>query len=126
MDDGGHQAQDAACTLELLDARPVVVEPGKEFRMNRIGGFDAPFVLRLPTVCGKLLGLAAIELHIGPGNAITRNEQRWLGDVLEQSPPYDLEALFSIGRPPGRFNACENIIKPHGRFASTLSAGLRV
>ncbi len=37
MDDGGHQAQDAARALELFDAGPVGVEPVKEFGMNGIG-----------------------------------------------------------------------------------------
>src|SRR5947209_7592509 len=104
MHHGSHQTQDTARALEFLNARPVVVEPVKEFGVNRVGGLDTPFVFRLAAISRELLRLAAIEVHEGPGHAIARSEEGWLRNGLEEAPPHDLEAFFGVGWSPGRFD----------------------
>src|SRR5947209_8855485 len=110
MHHGSHQAQDAARALEFLNARPVVVEPVKEFGVYRVGGLDAPFVFRFAAISRELLWLAAIEVHEGPGHAIARGEEGGLRNGLKEASAHDLEALFRVGRPPWRFDASEDVL----------------
>ena len=46
VDDGVHQPQDAARALEALEARPVLVEPVEQLRVDRVGLLDPVLVGR--------------------------------------------------------------------------------
>src|SRR5229473_4695408 len=94
--------------------------------MNGICRLDAPFIIRLTCVGGKLLRLTAVEVHKGPGYRVAGDKQVGLGNGLEESPAYDLKALFRVGRTPGRLDAAKDILQTYRRFTSTLAASLSV
>ncbi len=126
MDDRRHQAQHAARALELLDAGPVVVEAVEEFGVDGVSGFDASLVLGFATLGGKLLRLTAVEIGAGFGDGIARDEERRVGDGLEEPPPHNLEALFRVGWSPGRFQASEDVLQAQRSLASAFATRLGI
>jgi hypothetical protein len=61
MNDGRHQAENAASPLELVQGRPVVVQAVKELGMDRVRHFDPALVVGLPAVERKLLLLGPVK-----------------------------------------------------------------
>src|SRR5262245_33814464 len=100
MDDRRHQAQDAACTLKFVEARPIIIKPAEEFRMNGVGGREPALVVPFPAARRKLLRLPSVQVGKGPDHRISGGEELRIGDRLEEAAPHDLEALFSVRWPP--------------------------
>ena len=65
VDDGGHQAQDAARALKFYQCGPVRVEPVEDFWMDRIGGAYSALVVGVSAFGRELLLLGAVEVGKG-------------------------------------------------------------
>ncbi len=70
--------------------------------------------------------MAAVHLHKGAGHGIPRDKEGGIGDVLEESPPHNLKALFGIGRSPGGFYATKDVFESHSCFAPAFAARLGI
>jgi hypothetical protein len=61
VDDGVHQAQDAARALEALEARPVLVEAVEQLGVDRVGLLDAVLVVAIARLAREVVGMAVVE-----------------------------------------------------------------
>src|SRR5208337_3350546 len=99
MNDGRHQAENAASPLELVEGRPVVVQAVEELGMDRVRHFDPALVVNLPAVERELLLLGPVKFGEGSGYGITRHVLL-AGQGLEEPTANDLEPLVRAGRAP--------------------------
>ena len=83
VNDGGHKAQHAAGSLEVLQRRPVGIEPLENLRVYWVSGLDAVFVGRLSALGWEFLTIGSVKVAIGPGDVIPLYEGGLVGDGLE-------------------------------------------
>jgi hypothetical protein len=121
MNDRGHQAQHTACTLELLDARPVGEEAVKEFGMDRIGVLETALVFGFVAITRELLAIVPVELGKGFGNGVALGI---IQDCIKEAAAYDLKAFVAVGGSPGRFDTPNDLLEANGGFTSTFAANL--
>ena len=101
VDDSRHQAQHAACTLELDQRGPIGVEAVEDFGMDGIGSLDAVFIIGIVTLGREFGLLGAVQIGKGARHHVAVFELRRIGERLEQTPTHDLEAFFGSGGTPG-------------------------
>src|SRR5690242_4526383 len=94
--------------------------------MDRIGCLNAPLIITLPALRGKLLGLAAIEVNKSSSNSITCDKERRLSNILEEPSAHDFKAFFCIRRSPGRLDSPKEVFEARSCFTSTLAARLGI
>ena len=125
MDDGAHQAQDAARALELLQGGPVAVEPVEQLGVDRVGGAQAPLVVGLEGLAGQLAPLEPVVIGeaLDGGVALTDGVGVQVG---EQAPSDDLEALPGRGRTPVVGDAGDDVLEALEGLAPALAADLEL
>src|SRR5262249_47710744 len=111
---------------EGVQARPIGVESVEEFRVDRIGGFQAALVFSFSACRGKLLGLLAIQFGKLPHDCIAYSKELGIGQGLKQAPSYNLKPLLGAGRPPGRLNASKGVLEPFQYCLAGFSTDLDV
>ena len=127
VDDRRHQPQQhAAGALELHQRRPVAVEPVEHLGVDGIGRLDPLLVVGVAALGWKLLVLGPVELRERAGHDVPVLELRRIGERLEQPSSDDLETLFGACRPPGRFDAPDDVPQPVERLPSARAADLDV
>ena len=99
VDDLAHQAQHPAGALELLQRRPVVVEPVEQLRVDGVGGLEPVLVLAALHVAGELAVVLAVEADELPGHGRDVGACGGVG-LLEQAASHDLERLDRGRRSP--------------------------
>ena len=114
-DHSSHQPQYAACALKPFEGRPVLVQPGEEFWMDRVRALDLVYVPRLSALAREFRRLSPVELAEGLRGGVTIFDAV-SRDGFEESTANDLEALFCGRRTPGRLGPSDDVAKPTSRF----------
>src|SRR5437763_518625 len=125
MDHRGHQTQHAACPLEFVERRPIVVESVEHLRVDRVSHLDAAFVISFAAFRRELLLLRAVQFDEGVGNRVASNELV-SGKWLKQSAPNDLEALVWAGWAPGCLDPTNCVFQAGKGLAPAFPANLDV
>src|SRR5674536_403898 len=89
MYDGTHQPKDTAGALEALQRGPVLVEPVKQLRVNRVRRPDPTLIRRLAALARELTTVFGVELHESPP---------WLGDSCSSTPNTVVSSRASAAR----------------------------
>ncbi|MNO82392.1 hypothetical protein D3C76_736650 [compost metagenome] len=125
VDDLGHHLQDATGTLEVIEARPVVIQPVKYLRMNRVSLLQTfevmaflSFGRKFPTVSN--VEVCELTTHLLSSQLVV--------DPTEQTTPNDLKSLLSRHRLPQRLHTAEVMRKrlqsAHTALATRFFFGL--
>src|SRR5664280_3147094 len=125
MHDGTHQPKDTAGALEALQRGPVLVEPVKQLRVNRVRRPDPTLIRRLAALARELTTVFGVELHESPSHG---------GDVPlgirprldEQPPPHDLERLVRCRWPPLVRHPANDVLQPRQRLPTVQATDLEV
>jgi len=125
VDDAGHQPQHAARSLELVQRRPLVVEPVEELGMDGIRGGDPPLVVRLATRGWDLRSLRSVEIgEVTNDRVALRGLVRRY--VFEKSTANDLKALIGTRGAPRGLHSSHDVLKTLKRRLTALTANLDV
>ena len=104
VDDDGHVLQHPARALKLVQRGPVLVQPVKHLRVNRVGVRNALLVARLLRLARKLGRVLSVQLAKSPCRGV---HLRWVAHGVKQPPAHNLEGLFRRHRLPDRFDAAK-------------------
>ncbi len=126
VDHRRHQAQHAACALEALQRRPVLVEPVEELGVDGVGPAQALQIVTLGDPAGELACRIAVHIPESRHHGVARG----VIDVgREEAPAHDLEALSRRDRLPDRLDAAHHVghglQHPLARLTADLDVGLR-
>ena len=123
MDDGVHQAQDAARALEALEARPVLVEAIEQLGMDRVGLLDAVLVAAVTRLARELVGVAVVHLDEAAGRRVDRRERVGVGRG-EQPLADDVVGLVRGRGPPLVSDAPHDVLQALERLEPMCAADL--
>ncbi len=123
VDDGVHQAQDAARALEALQARPVLVEPVEQLGVDRVGLLDAVLVAAVARLARELVGVTVIHLDEATGRRADRCERVGVG--RDEQPLADDVVRLVRGRgPPLVGDAAHDVLQALERLEAVRAADL--
>ena len=124
VDDGGHEAQDAARALERHQGRPVGVEPVKDLGVDGVSRLNAPFVVDGATFGRELALLRLIQLGRRRGAVTLRCVRLSAAKGSKRRRRTISKPSSALARAPGRFDATDHVAEAIKRFASTDAAQL--
>ena len=115
VDGGCHQAQDAARTLEALQAGPIV-EAREQSRMERVGAAQAVHI-RFPAALGgeDAVRRRRVQVAVGLAGPFGR---RGVAQRAEQAAPHDRAVLARAHRTQNRLQAPEDAFQALQRLAA--------
>ena len=123
VDDGVHQAQDAARALEALEARPVLVEAVEQLGVDRVGLLDAVLVAAVARLAREVVGVAVVHLDEAAGRRADRRERVGVG--RDEQPLADDVVRLVRGRgPPLVGDAPHDVLQALERLEAVRAADL--